>query len=59
MGATFSSFDKTVADLEDNQPHLNKLDYSNTSLGDKKLKTLSEAIHINKYCLLPSTFLHA
>jgi hypothetical protein len=48
MGASFSSYDKTIKDIEKNDVGNEVLDFSNQPLGDKKLQKMSESIHKNR-----------
>ncbi len=47
MGNGVSSFQKTLYDIEQNDTTLNHLDFSNSHLGDAKLRKLCERLHHN------------
>jgi hypothetical protein len=48
MGNGVSSYGKTIADIERNDPRLNELDCSNTPMKDSRVRRLSESIHKNQ-----------
>lgn len=59
MGASASSFNKTVEDLERNDPDLPELDLAKTELGDAKIRRISEALRSNKSVDMSSPSIHA